>query len=276
MVTLLRVARHQVIRVHSARATSILSHHTPSKRSLSTSSVSHDATDTLSHLGLSFVNSVEAGIVSTQTLTGCPWWLTVLGLTVGVRAIATFPITLYQQHKVAQLELMNPRIKAWGNAIAHRVMATGKDKGLTDQDAQALINTQLQAKRKELIQQAGCQRWKLFLPAFIQLPVWVSISLALRRAEDPSSLLHATMAETGTSWLWLSDMTQPDLIVFPLFLGLSNILSLELGGVNRPPPSQTQQNLTQVFRYMGVIMIPIAANVPAVSWKMQSQMHACF
>lgn len=36
------------------------------------------------------------------------------------------------------------------------------------------------------------------------------------------------MAQTDPSWLWLADMTQPSLIVFPLMLGLTNIFSLEV------------------------------------------------
>eukprot|EP00730_Choanoeca_flexa_P017191 TRINITY_DN8245_c0_g1_i1.p1 TRINITY_DN8245_c0_g1~~TRINITY_DN8245_c0_g1_i1.p1 ORF type:complete len:359 (+),score=42.00 TRINITY_DN8245_c0_g1_i1:58-1077(+) len=218
-------------------------------------------------LGTSLVDTVEDVIVTAQLATGCPSWLTVVGITLGFRAIATLPVTLYQQHKSAKLELLAPRIRAWGTAIAQRNIASAKPKGLADEDVQALINRELTAKREELIASEGCQRWKFFLPAIVQLPVWVSISLALRRAEDAASSMHTAIQANDPSWLWMTDMTQPDIFVFPILLGACNILSLELGGVGRPPPSATQRNLTQAFRYIGVIMVPIAANVPAIlSW----------
>jgi membrane protein insertase Oxa1/YidC/SpoIIIJ len=115
----------------------------------------------MSQLSLSFVDGVETSIVATQSAIGCPWWLTIFGLTIGVRAIAMLPVTLYQQNKVAQLELLGPRLKTWGTAIAHRVMATGKDKGLTDQDAQTLINAQVSSN--VLLRLRPCHAQRIWL-----------------------------------------------------------------------------------------------------------------
>jgi len=146
MALLRRASAQPLIYARTASVTSLHSHLGFSNRHFSRSQRNQDATDTLSQLGLSFVDGVEASVVAVQAATGCPWWLTVVGLTVSVRAVATLPVTLYQQHKLAQLELLGPRLKAWGTAIAHRVMAMGKDKGLTDQDAQSLINAQVRLR----------------------------------------------------------------------------------------------------------------------------------
>ena len=53
------------------------------------------------------------------------------------------PITLYQQRKASQLENLSPRLKAWGNAIAHRIMAQGHKNELDDKAAQFEINRQV-------------------------------------------------------------------------------------------------------------------------------------
>lgn len=94
-------------------------------------------------------------------------------------------------------------------------------------------HTQARKVTKELYSQEGCHPLKMALLPWVQLPLWIVISFALRNmtgsypgANPPADVLQAFQVE-GT--LWFPDLTLPDpYVVLPLLLVATNLLNIEV------------------------------------------------
>ncbi|XP_062350058.1 translation initiation factor IF-2 isoform X5 [Cinclus cinclus] len=80
--------------------------------------------------------------------------------------------------------------------------------------------------------------------------------------------------------LWFTDLTVPDSTwILPVSLGLVNLLVVEIFASQRKMPvSQFQKLVTNFFRVVSVVMIPIAATVPssmALYWLSSSLVGLC-
>ncbi|XP_009865390.1 PREDICTED: mitochondrial inner membrane protein COX18, partial [Apaloderma vittatum] len=64
--------------------------------------------------------------------------------------------------------------------------------------------------------------------------------------------------------LWFTDLTAPDSTwVLPVLLGLVNLLIVEIFTSQKMKVSRFQKLVTNFFRVVSVLMIPVAATVPS-------------
>ncbi|XP_041283365.1 cytochrome c oxidase assembly protein COX18, mitochondrial isoform X3 [Onychostruthus taczanowskii] len=120
----------------------------------------------------------------------------------------------------------------------------------------------------ELYVRDNCHPFKATLLLWVQVPMWVCVSLALRNCSVGAlgSAVQEQFSSGGA--LWFTDLTAPDSTwILPLSLGLVNLLVVEIfASQTKVPVSRIQKIATNFFRAVSVVMIPIAATVPSCRW----------
>ena len=78
------------------------------------------------------VHSAEQFLMSVHSLTGLPWWLVVVGSTIALRSVITLPLAIQQNKLIARIELLQPTIKEYKEAIKHNVVVKCRREGVQD------------------------------------------------------------------------------------------------------------------------------------------------
>ncbi|XP_064272354.1 cytochrome c oxidase assembly protein COX18, mitochondrial isoform X3 [Passer domesticus] len=117
----------------------------------------------------------------------------------------------------------------------------------------------------ELYIRDNCHPFKATLLLWVQVPMWVCVSLALRNCSVGAlgSAVQEQFSSGGA--LWFTDLTAPDSTwILPVSLGLVNLLVVEIfASQTKMPVSRIRKIVTNFFRTVSVVMIPIAATVPS-------------
>ncbi|XP_077332565.1 cytochrome c oxidase assembly protein COX18, mitochondrial isoform X2 [Lithobates pipiens] len=122
----------------------------------------------------------------------------------------------------------------------------------------------------ELYVRDNCHPVKASLIMWIQIPMWIFVSLALRNfsfctneSTTGSMRYYFHQLQEGGA-LWFPDLTVPDSTwILPISLGLINLLIVEIFSLRKTELSKFQRYLSNFIRAVSVVMIPIAASVPS-------------
>ncbi|XP_069832881.1 cytochrome c oxidase assembly protein COX18, mitochondrial isoform X2 [Dendropsophus ebraccatus] len=113
----------------------------------------------------------------------------------------------------------------------------------------------------------NCHPFKASLIMWIQIPMWIFVSLALRNFSfnmngSNTDLVHRQLQNGGA--LWFPDLTMPDSTwILPVLLGSINLLLVEMFALRTVELSRFQKYVTNIVRVISIVMIPIAASVPS-------------
>lgn len=209
-----------------------------------------------------------------------PWWAVIVGSTFALRSVVTLPLAVHQQKVLAKIELLTPTLKEYQEAVKHNVIVKCRRANLPVEEANKRIRKEARKVAKELYSQEGCHPLKVALLPWIQLPLWIIISFALRNmtgsypSANPSpEVLQAFHVEGA---LWFPDLTMSDpYIILPMLLVATNLLNIELHALKRKStsPSRIQRVMSNVFRLLTLGMGVVAAQMPAgmtLYWSMSS------
>ncbi|XP_062874909.1 cytochrome c oxidase assembly protein COX18, mitochondrial isoform X2 [Trichomycterus rosablanca] len=141
-----------------------------------------------------------------------------------------------------------------------------KEKGWSEKTCRYHFRKNLRRIVSELYVRDNCHPFKASLLIWVQLPMWVCISLALRNlslgADHVTPGVQEGLAAGGA--LWFPDLTLPDSTwIIPVSLGLINLLITEIFALRRLETSKFQKYVTHFIRGISVVMIPLAATVPS-------------
>jgi len=144
------------------------------------------------------------------------------------------------------------------------------------------VRKQRELYRLEVIRR-NCAASKIYLPNFLQIPLWVTISVALRNLstgggfiKDQSALAEATTRQGQLStegFGWVTDLTLPDPIwIIPVTVGSLFLINNEIAGAKisrevltqggQKPLPKRHMLLTNFLRCLALAMVPISAQVP--------------
>lgn len=145
---------------------------------------------------------------------------------------------------------------------------------LTEQQARGIYNKSLRKQWNNLIIRDNCHPAKTIILLWIQLPLWICQSVAIRNLvlmlpDSTSIMAQVAFAElTLGGFLWIPNLTEVDgSYILPVALGLINLGIIELQTMMRVrPPTKFQKYAVNFFRVISVAMIPIACQVPAVKY----------
>ncbi|XP_041799664.1 cytochrome c oxidase assembly protein COX18, mitochondrial [Chelmon rostratus] len=208
------------------------------------------------------VHLCEHFLVNMQQVSGLPWWLSIVMATLSVRTLITLPLAAYQMVIIAKVEALQAEISELAKRLRYEVSVRARERGWTEKQSRFQFQKNLRRIVSQLYVRDNCHPFKASLLVWVQLPLWVSLSLALRNLSLDQFGLKSELAAGGA--LWFPDLTLPDSTwILPVCLGVTNLLIVELFSLQRVNPSRFQRFLTNFIRAFSVLMIPIAATVPS-------------
>ncbi|XP_029448159.1 cytochrome c oxidase assembly protein COX18, mitochondrial [Rhinatrema bivittatum] len=217
------------------------------------------------------VHLAENLLIGLQEASGLPWWANIICATVALRTAITLPLAAYQLYIIAKVENLQPEIESLAKRLRYEVSVYGKQKGWSEGVARFHFRKNLKRIISGLYVRDNCHPFKASLLMWIQIPMWVFISVALRNLsvtafdsgpEGAVNAAHKQLVDGGV--LWFPDLTLPDATwMLPVSLGLINLLIVEIFALRKVELSRFQKYVTSVIRGLSVLMIPIAASVPS-------------
>uniref|UniRef100_UPI00398F7822 cytochrome c oxidase assembly protein COX18, mitochondrial isoform X1 n=2 Tax=Pristiophorus japonicus TaxID=55135 RepID=UPI00398F7822 len=244
------------------------------RRTLSLASGLSAAAVSAPHLGWyeSFADSAPVHLTqdlltNVQQATGLPWWASIICTTVALRASVTLPLAVYQMYIIAKVENLQLEIAEFAKQLRYEVSVRAKQVGWSEKVARFHFRKNLRRIISELYVRDNCHPFKASLLIWVQLPLWIFISIALRNlslaASDPAAVLAVQDLAIG-GVLWFPDLTLPDSTwILPISLGFINLLIVEIFALRRIELSKFQKYVTYVMRGLSVLMVPIASTVPS-------------
>nr|XP_046261557.1 cytochrome c oxidase assembly protein COX18, mitochondrial isoform X2 [Scatophagus argus] len=210
------------------------------------------------------VHLCEHYLVNMQQVSGLPWWLSIVMSTLLVRTVVTLPLAAYQLVIITKVEALQAEISELAKRLRYEVSVRARERGWTEKQSRFQFQKNLRRIISELYIRDNCHPFKASVLVWVQLPLWISLSLALRNMSLDMSAQQSDLAAGGA--LWFPDLTVPDSTwILPVCLGLTNLIIVEVFSLQRLNPSRFQRFLTNSIRVFSVLMVPIAATVPSVS-----------
>ncbi|XP_034545812.1 cytochrome c oxidase assembly protein COX18, mitochondrial [Notolabrus celidotus] len=218
------------------------------------------------------VHLCEHFLVSVQQVSGLPWWSSIIVATLSVRTLVTLPLAAYQMVIIAKVEALKAEVSELAKRLKYEVSVRARERGWTEKQSRFQFKKNLRRLVSQLYIRDNCHPFKASLLVWVQLPLWISLSFALRNLSLDQSTQHSGLAAGGA--LWFPNLTAPDSTwILPVCLGLTNLLIVEVFSLQRVDPTRFQKFLTNFIRTISVLMIPVAATVPssmALYWFVSS------
>jgi len=230
-------------------------------------------------ISLPAVHYVEDTLASVHDTMGLPWWATIMLSTGLMRLLLTLPAHITQQKVMAKRYVMTeelnkellPALEKASNR--HVVLNRWSKKKATDNYRR--VASQI---RDVKVRDYNCHMSKMFLPMYIQIPVWVMSSIAVRniammrhttdrQLDVPVEERFLQMSAEGGAWF--SNLTIPDpTFILPVLVGLSFATTIYISANKFKHPAVPQQiskfsRLDLLLYSISFLMIPLASIQPA-------------
>ncbi|KAK5666229.1 hypothetical protein QVD99_006996 [Batrachochytrium dendrobatidis] len=210
-------------------------------------------------------------LIAFELYSGTPWWLVIVGTTIFLRTMCTLPLAIQNKQRTDRLRKLQPVLMAWESTLGLQ-LKHGHRTGNLQQDKN--YKKMYKQKTSQLYKEYRCNPLYTFILPWVQIPLFISMSFALRWLAafpviwlgTPSSFA-AGMDVEGT--LWFDDLTVADpTMITPIIIGTMHLINIELNSTLRSNPN-TQRTSGQIafrmfMRSFAILMIPISAYVPMV------------
>uniref|UniRef100_A0A8B9JF80 Cytochrome c oxidase assembly factor COX18 n=1 Tax=Astyanax mexicanus TaxID=7994 RepID=A0A8B9JF80_ASTMX len=173
------------------------------------------------------VHLTEQLLIFSQQSTGLPWWISIICTTLTLRTAITLPLSIYQNTIIAKVEALQKEIAELARRLSYEISVKAKEKGWSEKTCRYHFKKNLRRIVSELYVRDNCHPFKASLLIWVQLPMWVCLSLALRNLS--MGIGHASQELAAGGALWFSNLTLPDSTwIIPVSLGLINLLITEV------------------------------------------------
>jgi inner membrane protein COX18 len=169
---------------------------------------------------------------------GLPWWATIVTSTLLLRSSMTLPIAIYQQRAMGKMINLAPMVQSWAETLKVQVAKESQQQGWPYAKYQQELQKQYRKKVKSIYAHHGCARWKILLLPWVQIPLFVSMSLTLRHMTAYPLPWWGQTAETAALGLsegglaWFMDLTAVDpTMVVPVMIGAGNLINVEVNTI---------------------------------------------
>lgn len=166
---------------------------------------------------------------------GLPWWATIVTSTLLLRSSMTLPIAIYQQRAMGKMINLAPMVQSWAETLKIQVAKESQQQGWPYAKYQQELQKQYSKKVKSIYAHHGCARWKILLLPWVQIPLFISMSLTLRHLTAYPLPWWGQTAETAAVGLsegglaWFVDLTATDpTMAVPVMIGAGNLINVEV------------------------------------------------
>ncbi|XP_068205035.1 cytochrome c oxidase assembly protein COX18, mitochondrial [Palaemon carinicauda] len=216
-----------------------------------------------------FVEGLMGGLQVIHDSLHIPWWSSIIVSTVILRGLVTFPLSVYQIYILSKMENLKGELDGLVKELARETGIATKKFGWTKTHARYMFNRSVKKLRKDLIVRENCHPFKASLVLWFQIPLWIGMSISLRNMasmmphqDAAAQILFLQLSTGGVSWI--PNLTEVDhSLILPVAMGITNLLITEVNALSRVSQSRLQSILTNTFRVISIVMIPIASNMPA-------------
>ncbi|KAJ8674880.1 hypothetical protein QAD02_010666 [Eretmocerus hayati] len=215
------------------------------------------------------VEAARKMLLQIHEVSGLPWWASIALSAILIRTTVTLPFSVLQQYNTAKLRNLEPEMKE----IVKRLKMEANyacSQGEPENKVRWRYNALVKKEYKELMVRNNCHWGKSIVVMIIQLPVWLSFSVATRnlcsmRPHHDMAAQNTFMELMNGGFGWVSNLAIPDpYFILPLAFGLSNLIVLEVHELMRvQPPKGWERKLHNFLRCFTVATVFIASCLPA-------------
>lgn len=130
----------------------------------------------------------------------------------------------------------------------------------------------LRSYTRDFYKQNNVSPLKLFLLPWVQLPLWITVSFALRNicgftylnSDIDTGLYPPSPGIETEGALWLTNLAVADPhYILPAILLVTNILNIELNSLRNKDPKRLERWLTRLFRGLTFFVFALSTQVPS-------------
>ncbi|XP_059095733.1 cytochrome c oxidase assembly protein COX18, mitochondrial-like isoform X2 [Tigriopus californicus] len=234
-------------------------------------------------LGSYPVTSMAEALAYVHDTTGCSWAGTIVGAAVFLRFGLLLPAQVTSQKVAAKRVLLHKEMDSQLIPELQRATAfLSKERGWSEEMAKKKFNRAQRLMVKEKIIEKNCAASKLFLPFMIQIPIWITLSLAVRRLlsvqlipEEAIMVRFLELSREGTMAFPNLTLADPTFIL-PLTVGLGFLLNNEINASRHhqdiiPKGFLTiAPNIVRVFSLWMTFVATIVPSAIALYWSASS------
>ena len=198
--------------------------------------------------------------------TGLPWWMTILIGTGVLRALVFFPIQISGQRVAGRRKKAFQELKEdiMPNIKRNIIKDFANERGMTPKDFSQyfkpgysgysqFVALRNQIKRDQIIKY-NCSTSKIFFPIYCQIPIWISISMSVRKLCQNSEYEHIKLQLIQGGSFLMPDLTLPvETKTMPILLGSLWVLSLKVFD-NQNKRIEIRGKKARVFKVMEKIV----------------------
>jgi inner membrane protein COX18 len=184
---------------------------------------------TIQRRTLSLISALSDTLISLHS-TGISWGSLIVGSTLVLRTTVTLPIAFIQQNRTKRFLQVQNVLEAWKNTILVHVKSKQELR-----EKNALIRQ----KAKQLHAQQKCAPVTTFLLPWTQIPLFLTMSLAIRQLVAlPLPWMETRFSEPFNGlekegFLWFMDLTSSDpFLILPITTGILHLLNIHVMFMN--------------------------------------------
>lgn len=158
--------------------------------------------------GYTPIGLIQWSLEAIHINTGLPWWASIITATVILRS-AMFPLAIRVQANAARFNNIRPETEKLMAKIKHHNRFGRKN-----------LSAMANKKLMDLYSEHNCSPLKMMITPFIQVPIFISFFIAIRRMAN----VPVESMKTGGA-LWFTDLTAPDPYYILPFLSCASLLA---------------------------------------------------
>lgn len=182
------------------------------------------------------VESLMGGLQGIHDSLNLPWWGAIIVSTILMRGVLTFPLAVYQNYILAKVENMKPEMDELVKELKRETAIAIRKFGWDEKHARIMFNRSAKKMWKDLIIKENCHPFKASLLLWVQIPLWVSMSVSFRNMasmmphqDAAAQVLFLEMSTGGFGWI--PNLTEVDhSLILPMAMGLLNLAITETPG----------------------------------------------
>uniref|UniRef100_G3MSR9 Membrane insertase YidC/Oxa/ALB C-terminal domain-containing protein n=2 Tax=Amblyomma TaxID=6942 RepID=G3MSR9_AMBMU len=205
-----------------------------------------------------------------HSTSGLSWGTTIVVTSLALRVVVTLPLAVYQHHVLARFANLDREMAGIVQELKRETTQAVRMFNLNEKQARYLYKKNFKRHLQRLVVRDNCHPLKAALVVLFQLPLWVSLSVALRNMafmmpyQDLAA--QATYLELSVGgMLWFTNLTQPDpLHIVPILVGITNLMNIEFHVLQRQKHmAWLRRWITNFMRGLALVSVPVAWIMPA-------------
>ncbi|KAJ2648499.1 Cytochrome c oxidase assembly protein cox18, mitochondrial [Coemansia sp. RSA 1250] len=179
----------------------------------------------------------DGSMLGTMAPDGLAWWAAIAGTTIAARLLIVTPLSIYQQRLIKRQNELRQVMEAWQPALRSSLMMKLKEqkKKLSEEEFLKQLNKAVMKKQSKVMMKQGCHPFFSILLSMTQIPIWVSLSVALRHLcgaavpffDGPHTSFVPAQGMSSEGILWFNDLLLTDsTMALPL-----TVFAVQMGNV---------------------------------------------